>query len=69
MPAQVTIPSKTLNNHNGETKIFHGKNKFTQYLNINPAAQRIINGKLQYKEFYTLEKSRKYYSFNKPKRR
>ena len=44
----------------GETKIFHGKTKFTQYLSINPALQRIIDGKHQHKEGnYTLEKARK----------
>jgi hypothetical protein len=42
-----------------ETKIFHDKNKFTQYLSTNLALQRIIDGKLQYKEGnYTLEKAR-----------
>ena len=44
----------------GETKIFHDKTKFTQYLSINPALQRIIDGKHQHKEGnYTLEKARK----------
>jgi hypothetical protein len=53
----------------GETKVFHDKTKFTQYLSINPALQRIIKGKHQHKDRnYTLEKARKY-SFNKPKRR
>jgi hypothetical protein len=43
-----------------ETKIFHDKTKFTQYLSINPALQRIIDGKHQQKEGnYTLEKARK----------
>jgi hypothetical protein len=36
------------------------KTKFTQYLSLNPALQRIIDGKHQYKEGnYTLEKTRK----------
>jgi hypothetical protein len=35
---------------NEETKIFHDKYKFTQYLSTNPALQRIIDGKLQHKE-------------------
>jgi hypothetical protein len=53
----------------GETKIFYDKTKFIQYLSINPALQGIINGKLQHKVGnYTLEKARKYSSFNKPKR-
>jgi hypothetical protein len=44
----------------GETKIFHDKTKFTQYLSINPALQRITDGKHQCKEGnYTLEKGRK----------
>jgi hypothetical protein len=30
----------------GETKVFHDKTKFTQYLSTNPALQRIIKGKL-----------------------
>jgi hypothetical protein len=32
----------------GEIKIFHDKTKFTQYLYINPALQRIIDRKLQH---------------------
>ena len=44
----------------GETKIFHDKTKFAQYLSTNPDLQRIIDGKCQYKERnYTLEKARK----------
>jgi hypothetical protein len=44
----------------GETKIFHDKTKFTQYLSTNPALKRIIDGKLQNKEGNnTLEKARK----------
>jgi hypothetical protein len=44
----------------GETKVFHDKTKSTQYLSMNPALQRIINGKHQHKERnYTLEKARK----------
>jgi hypothetical protein len=30
----------------GETKIFHDKNKFAQYLSTNPDLQRIINREL-----------------------
>jgi hypothetical protein len=33
-----------------ETKVFHDKTKFTQYLSTNPALQRIIKEKLQHKE-------------------
>jgi hypothetical protein len=44
----------------GETKVFHDKTKFTQYLSKNPALQRIIKGKLEDKDGnYTLEKSTK----------
>jgi hypothetical protein len=44
----------------GENKIFHDKTKFIQYLSINPAVQRIIDGNHQHKEEnYTLEKTRK----------
>jgi hypothetical protein len=44
----------------GETKVFHDKTKFTQYLSTNPALQRIITGKHQHKDRnYTLEKARK----------
>ena len=42
-----------------ETKVFHDKSKFTQYLSRNPALQRIIKGELQQKEGnYALEKAR-----------
>jgi hypothetical protein len=44
----------------GETKKFHDKSKFTQYLSSNPALQSIIDGTLWHKEGnYTLEKARK----------
>jgi hypothetical protein len=40
----------------GENKIFHDKTRFTKYLSINPALQRIIDGKHQHEEGnYTLE--------------
>jgi hypothetical protein len=43
-----------------ETKIFHDKTQFTQYLSTNPALQRIIKGKFQHKERnYILQKARK----------
>jgi hypothetical protein len=61
MPAQATIPRKKLSiTIEGETKVFHDKTKFTQYLSMNPALQRIIKGKLQHKEGnHALEKARK----------
>jgi hypothetical protein len=44
----------------GETKVLHHKNKFTQYLSTNPALQRILKAKHQHKDGnYTLEKARK----------
>jgi hypothetical protein len=44
----------------GETKVLHDKTKFTQYLSMNPALQRIIMGKHQQKdENYALEKAGK----------
>jgi hypothetical protein len=43
-----------------ETKVFHCKTKFTQYLSMNLALQRKIKGKHQHKDGnYTLEKARK----------
>jgi hypothetical protein len=62
-------PAKLSITTNGETKVFHDKSKFTQYLSMNPALQRKIKGKHQHKDRnYNLEKARKQ-SFNKPKRR
>jgi uncharacterized coiled-coil protein SlyX len=53
-------PAKLSITTDGETKAFHDKTKFTQYLSMNPALQRIIKGKLQHKEGnYSLEKARK----------
>ena len=44
----------------GETKVFHDKTKFTHYLSKNPALQRIITEKNQYKDRnHVLEKARK----------
>ena len=53
-------PEKLSITIDGESKIFHDKNKFTQYLSTNPALQRVIQGKLKHKdENYPLEKARK----------
>jgi hypothetical protein len=69
MPARLLYPAKLSITIDGETKVFHDKTKFTEYLSTNPALQRIINPKLQHKERnYALEKARKEF-FNKPKRR
>jgi hypothetical protein len=57
---RLQYPAKLSIAIDGETKIFHDKNKFTQYLSTNPALQSIIDGKLQHQEGnYTLEKARK----------
>jgi hypothetical protein len=43
-----------------KTKVFHNKNNFTHYLSMNPALQRIITEKNQYKdENHILEKARR----------
>ena len=43
-----------------ETKIFHDKIKFAQYLSTNPVLQRLIHKKSQHKEKnHTLGKARK----------
>jgi hypothetical protein len=59
MPAKATIPSKLSISIDGETKVFHDKTKFTQYLSANTAFQKIITGKHQYKNRNALEKARK----------
>ena len=57
---KLLYPAKFSITIDGENKIFHDKNKFTQYLSTNPALQCIIDGKYQHKEGnYTLEKARK----------
>jgi hypothetical protein len=43
---RLLYPTKLLVTIDGEIKVFHGKIKFTQYLLMNPALQRIIKGKL-----------------------
>jgi hypothetical protein len=48
------------NNHGGETKVFHDKTKFSHYLSTNPALQRLITEKNQYKNGNNaLEKTRR----------
>jgi hypothetical protein len=57
---RLLYPAKLLITKDGETKVFHDKTKFTQYLSMNPALQRIITGKHQYKDYnYGIEKARK----------
>jgi hypothetical protein len=57
---RLLYPAKLSITIDGETKVFHVKTKFTQYIPTNPALQRIITGKHQYKDRnYALEKARK----------
>jgi hypothetical protein len=42
---RLLYPAKLSITIDGETKVFHDKTKFTQYLSTNPAFQRIIKGK------------------------
>jgi hypothetical protein len=57
---RLLYPAKLSITIDGETKIFHDKNKFTQYISTNPDLQSIIKGKLQHKEDNeALEKARK----------
>jgi hypothetical protein len=57
---RLLYPAKLSITVDGETKVFHDKNKFTQYFSMNPALQMIIKGKRRYKDRnYTQEKPRK----------
>jgi len=57
---RLLYPAKLAITIDGETKVFHDKTKFTQYLSTNPALQRIITEEKQYKDQnYALEKARK----------
>ena len=57
---RLLYPAKLSITIDGETKVFHDKTKFTQYLFTNPALQRIIKGKLQHKDGnYAQKKSKK----------
>jgi hypothetical protein len=40
---RLLYPAKLSINIDGETKVFHDKTKFIQYLSMNPALQRIID--------------------------
>jgi hypothetical protein len=67
--SRLLYPAKLSITIDEETKIFHDKTKFIQYLSINTALQRIIDGKHQHKEGnYTLEKAKHEFFFGKPKR-
>jgi hypothetical protein len=57
---RLLYPAKLSITIDGETKVFHDKTKFTQYLSTNPALQRLITEKNRYKDGnYALEKARK----------
>jgi hypothetical protein len=57
---RLLYPDKLSITLDGETKVFQDKTKLTHYLSTNPALQRIITEKNQYKEGnHALEKSRK----------
>jgi hypothetical protein len=57
---RLLYPAKLSITIDGETKVFHDKAKFTQYLSTNSALQRIIKGKHQHKDSnYALEKAKK----------
>jgi hypothetical protein len=48
--SSLLYPAKLSFTIDGETKVFHDKTRFSEYLSKNPALQRIIKGKLQHKE-------------------
>jgi hypothetical protein len=48
--ARLLYPAKVSIFIDGETKVFHDKDKFEQYLSTNPALQRIRKGKHQQKD-------------------
>jgi hypothetical protein len=47
---RLLYPAKLSITIDGETKVFHDKTKFTQYLSMNTARQRIIRGKHKHKD-------------------
>jgi hypothetical protein len=66
---RLLYPAKLSITIDGETKVFHDKTKFTQYISINPVLQRLIDGKHQHKVGnYILEKSKKVISQQTPKK-
>jgi len=57
---RLLYPAKLSITVDGETKIFYDRTKFTHYLSTNPAFQRIITEKNQYKDGnHDLEKARR----------
>jgi hypothetical protein len=66
---RLIYPAKLLIIIGRETKIFHDKANFKQYLSTNPALQRILEGKLQHEEgIYIKDKTRNQSPHNKTKR-
>jgi hypothetical protein len=43
--SKILYPAKLSITLDGETKVFHDRSKFTRYLSMNPALQRIITEK------------------------
>jgi len=67
-PRRGSIHAKLSISIEGETKTFHDKTKFMQYLSTNPTLQRIINGETQQKEAsYSLQKAKSNVLATKPK--
>jgi hypothetical protein len=64
MPGQTTKPSKTFNHSRFLKKTFHDKNKFKQYPPRNPALQRVLEGKFEYKVINNIKKTQ---GINNPK--
>jgi hypothetical protein len=57
---RILYPAKLSITLDGETKVFHNRTKCTHYLSTNPALQRIITEKNQYKDGkHVLEKARR----------
>jgi hypothetical protein len=57
---RLLYPAKLSITVDGETKVLHDKTKFTHYLSMNTALQRVITEKNQYKDgIHALEKARK----------
>jgi hypothetical protein len=58
---RLLYPAKLPVTKDGETKVFHDKTKFTQYLSMNLALQRIITERKKtiQGQNYALEKARK----------
>lgn len=56
---RLLYPANLAINIDGETKVSQEKNKFKQYLSTNSALQRVIEGKVQYKEVNYMHNKKK----------